>query len=95
MRHQRRIADELQELIGNFGELAMLHQKVARQPVHAHDFIRHAAFGVEIDVILAAGALEIEQLDAADFDDAVAEFDLEVVRKNAGGFRIEHDFAPG
>ena len=93
VRDQRRVADELKKLLPTSAKRLWLQQKLERQPVHAHDFFRHVAFGVEIGVKLAPGALEIEHLDAADLDDAVAQLPSPVIGEDARGFRIEHDFA--
>jgi hypothetical protein len=62
-------------------------QKRAGYAVDALRFRRHLAFGIEIGLVRAAGGKMIDQLDAADFDDAVA-----VGRIEPGGLGIENDF---
>jgi hypothetical protein len=58
--------------------------------VHLERLARHAAFGVDVLVIGAAGGQVVEQLDRADFDDAVAFGGLK-----PGGFGVENDFTHG
>src|SRR5689334_11844603 len=95
MGDERRIADEREQVLHDIGELAVLCEKLAGEAVHAHNLLRHAALGIDVGVKFAAGALEIDEFDAADFDDAVALARLRVVRKSAGGLRIENDLAHG
>ncbi len=49
---------------------------------------RHIAFRIEIGVVTCPGGDEIDHLDAADLDHAVARLGVE-----PGGFGIEHDLA--
>jgi hypothetical protein len=86
--HQRRIADELEKGIGLGGKFRLVAQELRRQPMNAEGLFRHRAFGVEIDVKMSAGRDVIDQLDAADFDDAVTG-----LRRQPRGFGIEHDLA--
>ncbi len=95
MRDQRRIADKVEQILHDFGELAVLGEKFAGKAVHAHHLFRHGALRIDISVKLAPGALQIDKFDAADFNDAVAFARLRVVRKRARGFGVEDDLAHG
>ena len=57
------------------------------KPMHPEGFLRHIAFGIEIDVERLAGRNGIQKLDTADFDDA-----MPVGRIEPGRLRVEDDF---
>ena len=56
--------------------------------MNGEGFRRHAAFRVEIAMECLARRNAVDELDAADLDQAVA-----VKRIEACGLRVEHDFA--
>ena len=85
--HQPVIADKGQKFIGNLGKYRLIFQKFCREPMHALGFFRHIPFRIEIDMIGLAGGNGIEQLDAANFHNAVA-----LRRVKPGGFRIQYNF---
>ena len=86
--HQRRVADERQEIVGDFDKARLVLEEIRRQPVNGEGLGRHLAFRIEIAVEDRAGRNPVEQLDAADFDQAVTLVGIE-----AGGFGVENDFA--
>ncbi len=63
-------------------------EEVRRQAVNVEGLERHVAFRVEIGVKRQSGGNAIQQLDAADFDQAVGLSGIKT-----GGFGIENDFA--
>ena len=67
-------------------EHGLVAQEVIAQAVHLERLFRHRAFGVDVLVIGPAGRQVVQQLDRADFDDAVA-----LGRFEAGGFGVKHD----
>jgi hypothetical protein len=56
--------------------------------MHAQRALFDFALGADVAVEGASRGTAIDQLDAADFDDAMVQFELE-----AGGFGIENDLA--
>ena len=86
--HQPILADEVEEAVHHGGEERMLGQEFLAQAVNAEGFFRHVALGVDVDVIVPPGRDVIDQFDARDLDHAIAALGVE-----AGGFRIENDFA--
>ena len=84
---QRRLAEEFQKRVRDLGEARLVGEKRAGDAVHAFGFRRHVAFGIEIGLKRAPGGKMIDQLDAADLDDAVA-----VGRIESGGLGVENDF---
>src|SRR5664280_818530 len=70
--HQRRVADEAEEIVGDVAEKRLVLEELGRQPVNGEGLGRHLALRVEIAVERRAGRNPVEQLDAADFDQAVA-----------------------
>ena len=88
MNDERRVADELQELLHDFREQRLAGEKFAGQAVHGKRFRRHVALGIDVAVKRLPRRHAVEDLDAADFDEPVA-----AQRIEAGGFGIENDFA--
>ncbi len=86
--YQRRIANEFQEGVDDFGEQRLGGQELSRQAVHGKRFRRHVALGIDVAVIGLPGRHAVVDLDAADFDQPVA-----AQRIEACGFGIENDFA--
>ena len=70
--HQRRVADENQEIVDDVGKARLVLQERRRQPVDGEGFRRHLALRVEIAVEGRAGRDPVEQLDAAELDQAMA-----------------------
>ena len=85
---QRRIADEAQEIVSHILEERLVLQEVHGQAVHGDGVGMDVALGIEVAVELAAGGNAVDDLDAAEFDQAVAAGGVE-----AGGFGVEHDLA--
>ena len=81
-------ADEFQHLVDNRREGRMLREEFGGEAVHLFRLGRDVALGIDVAMEGAPGRQVIEQLDAGDFDDAVA-----VRRIETGGFRIENDLA--
>ena len=50
MRHQRRIADECEQVVGDFGEARLIARNSRRDPVDREGLGRHVALGIEIAV---------------------------------------------
>ena len=88
MRHQRRIADEVEQFVRNVAEQRLVRQERGRQPVHGFRAGGHVAFRIVIGVIGRAGGHEIEQFDTAYFDHPVAGPWIQ-----PGGFGVEDDLA--
>ena len=86
---QRRVvADEPEKLVADVAEAPVRFQEFDRQPVNGEGFRRHIPVGIEIGVKRRAGRDAVEQLDAADFDEAMT-----LVGIQPGGFGVEDDFA--
>ena len=79
---------KLEEIVGDVGEARLVLEELGRQPVNGEGLGRHLALRVEIAVEGRAGRNPVEQLDAADLDQAVTLDGIE-----AGGFGVEDDFA--
>jgi len=90
VRDQEGVADERDEGLGHLpiGELGLALQEGGGKAMHLLGFGRHVALGVDVDVERAARGQEVLQLHAGDFHHPVALLGFE-----AGGFRIEDDFA--
>jgi len=87
---QRRVADEFDQLIDLVREQRLVLEEVEAEPVHLERRVRHIAFGIEVAVEGAAGWKAIDQLDAADLDQAVARVGVE-----PRGLGVEYDLAHG
>src|SRR5713226_3078195 len=83
--HQRSTADEIEEIGCQVAELGLVLEKIVADAVHRQRARLAPALRLEVVVPSAFGDAPIEDLDAADFDDPVAEPDVE-----ARGFGIEH-----
>ncbi len=82
--------DEAQEVRGHIGKQRLVFEEVRRQPVHGDRFHRHVALRIDEAVELAPRGDAVQELDAADLDQAVAAVGIE-----AGGLGVEHDLAHG
>ena len=85
---QRILADKLQELIRLVGEFRFAAEKLGREAVNLLRPVRHVAFGIEIGMKEFPGRHMVEELDATKLDQTMA-----ILRREAGGFGIENDFA--
>jgi hypothetical protein len=90
MDHQRRIADELDQFVGDLGKARLVAEKLGRQTMDGNSVGRHVAFRIDVTLVRAPGRDVIEQFQAGDLDDAVTAGRIETRR-----FRIEHDLTHG
>ena len=80
--------DEVQELARHVSELGLRAQVLERQPMHARRAEVDVALRIQIAVELALAQAPREDLDTADFDDAIAELGVE-----SRGFGVKDDLA--
>ena len=85
---QPAIADEVEEFLGMHGEGRMCRQELGGEPVYRIGLFRHVALGVDVAMEDAPGRHVIDELDAADLDDAVAVGGIEPRRLS-----VENDLA--
>ena len=90
VRDERRILDEVEQLLGLLREARLVRQEDRCEAVDRFGLARHVALGIEISVEVPAGLDAVEHLDAADLDHAVA-----AGRVEPGGFGVENDFPHG
>src|SRR6185312_2749963 len=88
--HQLGAGEERQQLFGDLAEARLPVEVGARDAVHGERAVIDLAFGIEVAMKRTAGRTAVDQLDAADLDDAVIQLGLE-----AGGLGIQHDLAHG
>ena len=81
---------KLHQLVDDLGKARLAGEVGERQAVHGARALVDLALGVQVAVEMTAARAAIEQLDAADLDDAVAARGLE-----AGGFGIQYDLTHG
>jgi hypothetical protein len=86
--HQRRVADEGEEFLDHFRKERLARQERGGQAVDRKGLRRHVPLGIHVAVKGLPRRHAIEELDAADLDQAVA-----ADRVKAGSFGIENDFA--
>src|SRR5262249_7742729 len=86
--HKWRLADKREKLIRDLNETPVSLQKLRRKPVDSECLGRHIALRIKIYVEGRPGRYPVEELDAAELDQAMA-----LGRIQAGGFRIENNFA--
>jgi preprotein translocase subunit SecB len=70
--HQRRVANEFQELLDHMSEQRLVGEELAGKTVHGICFSRHFALGIEMPVKGLAGRHAIENLDTADLNQPIA-----------------------
>ena len=92
---ERRVVDDefgaahvFDEFGGDFAELRLVAQELGGQPVHLQRAFLALAFRIDVAVEMVAGQPPVDEFDAGDFDDAVAERRVE-----AGGFSVENDLS--
>src|SRR5262249_2538055 len=90
VRNKRRIADEYNQVLDDFGKERLVFEKLGRQAVDRNGFGRHLALRIEIAMKTLPGRNAIDELDAADFHHPMALKGIE-----SRGLRIEYDFAHG
>ena len=88
MDDERCVAEKADELVHHIGEQRLVLEKLIGQAVDRQRLGRHAALGIEVLVECLAGGYPVDQLDAADLDQAITVKWIETRR-----LRIEHDFA--
>src|SRR5262245_15966218 len=86
--YQHGAFDEIQHIVGKLGETRLVAQEVERKPVHLESRVWNVALGIHMAMPGASGGDAVEELDAADLDDAVS---IERVEPRRLG--IEHDLA--
>jgi hypothetical protein len=86
--NELRAADEVEQLVCDFGELRVVFQVRAIHAVNSFSALVNVSFRIEEAVVLATGRSSIDQFDAADFYDAVS-----LGGRKAGGFGIENNLA--
>ena len=87
MDDEPRLAHELHEVRRDGGENRLVGEEAVGQSMHLQRSLGHGLLRIDVDVERASGRDVVEQLDAADLDDAVAG------RIGAGGLRVENDLA--
>src|SRR5262249_15923996 len=90
VRNKRRIADEYNQVLDDFGKERLVFEKLGRQAVDRNGFGRHLPLRIEIAMKPLPGRNAIDELDAADFHHPMALKGIE-----SRGLRIEYDFAHG
>src|SRR5687767_14986945 len=83
---ERRVADELQELVDNLRKPGLVLQELVAEAVHGEGFGVHLAVRAQVAVKLTAGGNAVDDLDAAQLDQAIA-----FGRIKTGGLGVEHD----
>jgi hypothetical protein len=86
--NQFRVADKFQQRGVHVQKGGLARQSVACQTVHLNRAFIDFAFRIQVLVKRPAGQPPIEDLHAADFNDAMVLLNLET-----GGFRIKNDLA--
>ena len=88
MHHQHGALDEAKHVVGELGEARFVAQEFVGKAVHLESRKRHLALGVHMTMPHPPRRDAVEELDAADLDDAMA-----VERVEPGRLGIEHDLA--
>jgi hypothetical protein len=83
--NENRLAEEFEQIIGDFGEARLVGKKGRRKPVHPESICRDAAFRIEISLEGPPGRHVIDEFDHADFHDSMA-----ASRIQAGRLRVEN-----
>jgi len=71
--------DESQQLFRHLGEARLFGEPRAREAVHRDGALFDVALGIEVAVEMGLVGRRFQQLDAADFDDAMAPVDFRPV----------------
>ena len=86
--HELGARHEVHELRGDLGEARLAREALAAEAVHRERARVDVAVGVQVAVEMPAGELAVDDLDAADLDDAVPVGEFE-----ARGLGVEDDLA--
>ena len=86
MDDQSRIADERHEFVDHAREAWLVLEDISGVAMNARRIFGHVAFGIDQRMKNFAGCALADNLDRADFQDAMS-----LGRIEAGRFRIEHD----
>ncbi len=86
--HQHGAVDEGEHLVGKLGEARLVAQELGREAMHLEGGKGHVALGVHVAMPDPPRGDAIDELDAADLDDAMAVERIEPCRLG-----IEHDLA--
>jgi hypothetical protein len=90
MRDQRRVGDEVEQVLHRMVKRRVLRQEFDAQSMHARRLLGHVAFGMKVGVEDAARLDPVDELDAADLHHPVAARETQ-----SGGFGVEHDLPHG
>lgn len=85
MDDQLRAFDELEELVGHFGETRLADEEFVGDAVDADRALVTFAIRLQVDVKVPARQAPTDQFDTADFNDPVT-----IGHRHAGGFGIEY-----
>ena len=88
--YQLRTPDECKKLFGNFSEARLACKIGSRNAVHCKRALVDIPLGIEVAMEAPARSAAIDQLDAADLDDAMPELGLE-----SRGLGIQNDLSHG
>src|SRR6516162_7681302 len=88
MRNKRRVANERDQVVDDFGEKRLIPEEFAGQAVDGDGLGRHIALGIEVAMKALPARNAIDELDAADLHQSVP---LEGIKPRR--FGIEHDLA--
>jgi hypothetical protein len=88
--HQPGAIDELNEILRNGGKDRLVGEEGVGEAMDLEGALGHRPLGVDVLMEGAAGRAIVDQLDAADLDDAVA-----AIGFDAGGLGIEDDLTHG
>jgi hypothetical protein len=80
------VFDEFQELAVDLQKRRLLRQAFSRQPVHLLSALIDVALGIQVLMKFSPRQAAVDQLDAADLDDAMVLFDFET-----RGLCVQHD----
>jgi hypothetical protein len=70
--HQGRVGDEVEKLVHDVPEQRLVGEKLRGKAMNRERLLRHVAFRIDVAVKELSGRHPVEDLDAADFDDAIA-----------------------
>jgi hypothetical protein len=87
MDDERRIANELEQLLGHLGKARLVLEEIGRQAVHRKGLGRHVTLGIDVAMERQPGGYAVEQLDAADLDHPMPLKGIET-----RGLGIQNDF---
>jgi hypothetical protein len=83
---QRRLADEGEEIAGDFAKARLAFEELGREAMHLLGIGRHIALRIDVGVKCSSARNVVDELDGADFNDAMT-----LGRIKAGGLGIDND----